>query len=259
MNRINMMMRILYICLAALVLAAGVAAQDETPQNATAWYGYEGYHPFEEGKPWGLMLEGYVKRDKIITEPVGVFFRVGLNYDLKNGDRITGGYAFQYNNPYDSASEPYNWPDNRIWQQYLWRRPVGKTKRSQLVQRFRMEQRWLGRKSPPLFDKVTDWKFENTFRYQLRFVTPLSKKVSLALYDEIHLRLPPPEAEKVLDQNRAYAGLIFYLDQKRLWRLETGYMYQSTFNSADDASGRKRINHTLRMTITSDAPFRLRR
>ena len=245
-----------YIIAAIFVFAISARAQDETPQNATAWYGYEGYHPFVEGKPWGLMLEGYVKRNKIITEPQGLFFRAGLNYEFKNGDRITGGYAYQYNNSYDSASEPYGWSDHRIWEQYLWRRSFGKEKRSQLIQRFRTEQRWLERRSAPLYDRTTDRKFENTFRYQLKFNTPISKKVSLSFYDEIHLRLPPPEGEKLADQNRLYGGLILYLDEKRLWRLETGYMLQSTFHSADDAEGRKRVNHTFRVTITSDAPFR---
>jgi len=31
-----------------------------------------------------------------------------------------------------------------------------------------MEQRWLERKSAPLYDRTTERKFENTFRYQLK-------------------------------------------------------------------------------------------
>jgi hypothetical protein len=246
-----------YIIAATLVFAISAWAQDETPQNATAWYGYEGYHPFVEGKPWGLMLEGYVKRNEIITEPQGLFYRAGLNYELKNGDRITGGYAYQYNNPYDSKAEPYGWSDHRIWEQYLWRRNFGKDKHTQLVQRFRVEHRWLQRKEAPQYDRTETWKFENTFRYQLKFNTPVSKNVSLSFYDEIHLRLSPRD-EKLADQNRLYGGLIFYLDEKRLWRLETGYMLQSVLNSGDNEHGLKRTNHTLRVTITSDVPFRKR-
>ena len=66
-----------YIIAVTFVLAISAWAQDESPQNATAWYGYEGYHPFVEGKPWGLMLEGYVKRNNIITEPQDCFFARG--------------------------------------------------------------------------------------------------------------------------------------------------------------------------------------
>lgn len=238
-----------------LVLVFSAWAQDETPQNATAWYGYEGYHPFVEGKPWGIMLEGYVKRNKIVTEPQGLFFRAGLNYELKSGDRITGGYAYQYNNPYDDEAEPYGWSDHRIWEQYMWRRNFGKDKHSQLVQRFRVEQRFLQRKEAPQYERTAEWKFENTFRYQLKYTVPIAKSVSLSFNDEIHLRLSPTD-EKLLDQNRLYGGLIFYLDEKRLWRLETGYMLQSTWRSGDDEHGLKRTNHTFRVTITSDAPLR---
>jgi Protein of unknown function (DUF2490) len=78
----------------------------------------------------------------------------------------------------------------------------------------------------------------------------------VALYDEVHLRLPPPEAEEVFDQNRIYAGLGIYLDERKKWRFETGYMFQSSWNSPEDMPGRKRINHTWRITITSDAPFK---
>lgn len=231
-------------------------AQDDdggTPQNAVAWYGYEGFHPFREGRPWGLFLEGYVKRNDIVVDPVALFGRVGTTFERKNGDRVSGGYAVQYNYPYDEASEPYRWTDHRVWEQYLWRRVVGPDPRRMLIQRFRMEQRWLARKDAPEYDEVARRKFENTFRYMLRVNTPVARRLSLAFYDEIHLRTPPPEAEKVLDQNRIYAGMIVYLDAKRLWRLEAGYMFQSTFNSADDVAGRKRINHTLRVTVTSDA------
>ena len=244
-----------YIIALTFVFAISAWAQDETPQNATAWYGYEGYHPFVEGKPWGLMLEGYVKRNKIVTEPQGLFFRAGLNYELKSGHRITGGFAYQYNNPYDSEAEPYGWSDHRLWEQFLWRRSFGEDKHTQLMQRFRVEHRWLQRKEAPQFDRTENWKFENTFRYQLKYNVPIAKSVSLSLYDEIHLRLSPTD-ERLADQNRAYAGLIFYLDEKRLWRLETGYMLQNVFETPDGSSGQKRINHTFRVTITSDAPFR---
>jgi len=217
------------------VLVAGAASvfAQGTPQNATAWYGYEGFHPFREGEPWGLFSEGYIKRNRIILDDLSYFYRVGLNYEFKNGNRLTGGYAFQYNFPYDSSSEPYNWPDHRIWEQFLIRRPVGESKRVTLIHRFRTEQRWLGRKSAPAFDEITEWKFEDTFRYMFRCNIGVHPKWFAALYDELHLRLPPPEAEKLFDQNRVYAGIGIYLDERKKWRFETGYMFQSAWNSPD--------------------------
>lgn len=243
------------VAAAVALMFCATRGQAETPVNATGWYGYEGYHPFVEGEPWGAMLEGYIKRNDVILNELSYFARIGLNYETPKGHRITGGYAFQYNQPYDSASEPYDWWDHRLWEQVMLRHPFGERKRHMFIHRFRVEQRWLQRKESPDYDETSEWKFENTFRYMARLVIPVAESVSLAFYDEIHLRVPPPSAERILDQNRVYGGLIFYLDKRRLWRLETGYMFQSSWNSAETSDERKRMNHTLRISITSDAPF----
>ena len=202
------------------------------------------------------MVEGYIKRNDVVVEPMQWFYRVGLNYQLENGNRITGGYAYQYNMPYDEVSEPYNWSDHRIWEQYIIRNPFKVDKRGMFMHRFRMEQRWLERKNMDVnLGTTTYWKFENTFRYQFKVNVPINNKWSASFYDEIHLRTTKLNTEKVFDQNRVYAGLVFYADKKREWRIEPGYMFQSTLNSLDIQDGRKRINNVFRITITSDASF----
>jgi hypothetical protein len=241
---------VLFISISYLTIA------QNAPVNFTGWYGYEGYHPFTEGKPWGLMVEGYIKRNEVVVDPMQWFFRVGLNYQLKNGNRITGGYAYQLNLPYDEVSEPYNWSDHRIWEQFLIRKPFKKDKRGMFIQRFRLEQRWLQRKGGLDYSNTAFWKFENTFRYQFKVNIPINDKWSASFNDEIHLRFSSFDTEKLFDQNRIYAGLVYYVDKKREWRIEPGYMFQSTWNSADNLDGRKRINHAFRITITSDAPFK---
>jgi hypothetical protein len=241
---------------ALLALTSSTAARaEETPQNLTTWTGYEGYHPFREGRPWGLMLEGYLKRSDFLAEDLSLFGRIGLNYQLANGNRLTGGYAFQYNYPYDSASEPYRWWDHRAWEQFTIRKPRGGRPGGLLQHRIRLEQRWLQRKQAPEYTETEQWKFEQTFRYMLRLNHPLSDRMFVAVYDEVHLRLPPPEGDKVFDQNRVYAGVGFWLDARRFWRLEAGYMFQSVWQSADTAEGRRRINHTIRFSVTTDQPF----
>jgi hypothetical protein len=241
-----------------LVLGLVGSAQEQTPVNGAGWYGYEGDHPFIEGKPWGLYVEGYIKRNDVLTDKLALSGDVGLNYELPSGHRITGGYGIQYNYPYDEASLPYNWTDHRIWEQFEWRHPFGNGKRHLLSQRFRMEQRWLERKSAPDYDEVEEWEFENTFRYQLKVEMALKRTLSVSIYNEVHLRAPPPDAERILDQNRAYAGLVFSLDKRQRWRLEVGYMNQWYWHSVEIQEGLKRINHTLRLTIVVNAPFRSR-
>lgn len=225
-----------------------------SPVNFTGWYGYEGFHPFQEGKHWGFFGEAIIKRQDIILEEAQLFLRVGINYTLKSGNRITGGLAWQGNTPYDEVSLPYNWPDYRIWEQYMIRKPKPK---GMWVHRFRMEQRWLGRKNDPSETGFDEYKFENTLRYMIRKTFTFNEKVYGILFNEIHLRTLTIEPEKILDQNRMYAGIGFNLDKKKWWRLETGYMYQPTFNSSPDVDGKQRVNHAFRISISSDMPFTL--
>lgn len=242
------------VALAVLSVSARADAQ-ETPTNFAGWYGYEGYNPVHRGSPWGIMLEGYVKRvDWALLEPQGVFGRIGVDYELRNGDRIAGGYAIQYNNDYDEVAQPYDWIDHRIWQQYLLRRTLGSDPRQMGSLRFRMEERFLGRATPPDSTVVDHYEFETTFRLQARINHPITPMVSLAFYDELHLRMIPTD-ENLLDQNRVYAGLMFYLDKDRLWRIEPGYMWHAMYNAPENDRGRTRINHTFRLTLTSDAPW----
>ena len=240
------------VTIAVLLLCASAQAQ-EMPVNFTGWYGYEGYHPFEAGEPWGLFGEGYIKRnDHAILEPMQYFVRLGVNYSLRNGNRLTGGLAYQYNLPYDEASEPYSWPDYRIWEQFMIRRPGPK---GMWVHRFRMEQRWLGRKDDPSESGYSEYDFENTFRYMLRRTFRFGDTLYAIAYGEVHLRLPPPDSDKLFDQNRVYLGLGINLDRKKEWRIETGYMLQQVFEPSVEATGKKRVNHVFRVSLTSDAPF----
>lgn len=236
-------------------------AQDEasTISNFTFWGGFEMYLPMYEGSRWGMFAEGYIKRIKFIEDPMGWFFRRGVSYYLKNGDRISGGMAYQYNFPYDEAMLPYNWPDWRIWQQYMIRKTSKRNPDHLWVHRFRPEERWLGRRytTGGTAKGYDYYKFELTFRYMLRSQWYLNDRFGLAVYDELHLRLASSEPkERLVDQNRIYGGILYALDKNREWRIETGYMFHSIWNPADEDPFRRiRINHTWRVTLTADAPL----
>lgn len=158
-------------------------------QNTSGWIGQEIYLPFVEGGKWGLLLEGYSKGNNIIAELQGSFYIAGANYFLKNGNRLAAGLACQWDIPYDDVSLPYSSPDYRIFEQFIWRRPRQSGKHI-WTQRFRMEQRWLGRKynSEDENDNFDYYKFENTFRYQLHYQYWFRERWAAAIYDEVHVR-----------------------------------------------------------------------
>lgn len=242
-------------CLLLLFVSFTASLFAQVPQNITLWTGFESYIPFYEGSRYGLFAEGYMKRSDFVASKQGWFWRVGGSYYLKNGNRISGGFAYQYNFPYDDVSEPYNWIDYRIWQQYMIRKTSANGKKI-WVQRIRPEERWLGRGSETSPNAVDHYQFEITFRYMLRRQWWFNETIGAAVYDEIHLRLTDLDAERLIDQNRLYAGFIFALDKKKQTHIETGYMWQGMYNSADYQDGHKRINHTFRVTFTSDLPMK---
>lgn len=250
------MLRMIVIA-TSITAAFQAVAQEDVPQNFCVWPGFEVFMPFREGSRWGLFAEGYVKRVNFLKDPQSLFLRLGGSYYLKNGNRMTGGIAWQYNYPYDAVALPYSWPDSRIWQQYMIRRASPKNKEHLWVHRLRLEERWLARKNDPADDGYDSYKFETTFRYMLRSQWYIRPRVGLAVYEEVHLRVYSEERdERIFDQNRIYAGLIYALDKDRLWRIETGYMFLSMWNAPENEPGRQRLNHTWRITLTGDVPLR---
>jgi hypothetical protein len=235
-----------------------MAQSTGTISNFAVWPGFEVFMPLHENGRWGLFAEGYVKRVNFLKDPMGLFGRVGATYYLKNGNRISGGLAYQYNDAYDAGMLPYGWPDWRLWQQYMLRVESKKNKEHIWTHRFRLEERWLGRKNNALSKGYDYYKHETTFRYMVRSQWYTSARFGVAVYDEVHLRIASSEPdERLLDQNRIYGGIIYALDKQREWRLETGYMFQSMWNPAEqDPNERIRINHTWRITLTADAPLR---
>lgn len=226
-----------------------VFAQSE-PVNFVGWYTYNGYHTLNESNKLALILEGTIQRNNIVIEPMQWAIRAGLSYQFKNQDKIAGGYAFQYNIPYDAASVPYNAINNRIWEQYSFRVFYKK-----ISYRLRMEQIWTQQKDAPNYNTTTDWKFQNIMRFRFNYVLPINKNLAADFYDELFFNMYDLKSQRMLNQNRIYAGLIFNLDAAHVWKMNAGYMFQSVWNTNESKEDRKRINNVLRVSIISDLSF----
>src|SRR5262249_47955175 len=158
-----------------------------------------------KGSPWRFVIEGTIKRNKGILTPATYELRSGLGYEWKPDHEVSVGYTLEDHIPYDSASQPYQWLEDRIWEDVKF--PIGR----KVKQEIRLEQRWEARKSAPDYDDVTHYNYETTLRYQFRLVFPLNAKTGSIFYDEVHVRLSPTN-EKFFDQNRLFAGFGFKLE-----------------------------------------------
>jgi hypothetical protein len=248
----------IFLTLLLIVVSNKKVIAQKMASNVAAWVGFEMYLPFEEEGRWGLLLEGYSKGNDLVSELQGSFYRIGANYYLKNGNRLGAGVAYQWDLPYDEVSLPYNNPDYRVYEQFIWK--IAKREGNEVwTQRFRVEQRWLGRKDNPesTSDSFDYYKFENTFRYQFRYQLWFKPRWAAVVYDEIHIRTTAAkDNENYLDQNRIYLGGAYSLDKKREIRMELGYMNQIFWKTPNTVSGLSRMNHTIRLTLTTDLPFK---
>ena len=93
-------------------------------------------------------------------------------------------------------------------------------------------------------------RFENRIRAWQQITVPVSKRTYLTGYDEIWFYVRPYISNSVFDQNRAYAGVGFYL--KPTLRFEAAYMNQALLQRSGRALEH---NHTMMFSLFSAAPF----
>src|SRR5262245_42865584 len=123
MNRIARMC-VLFLLGNVPIKLNGQAAM-ETPINFAVWVGYEGNHPLNDSSPWRLQTEAMIRRNNGVAIAQAYLLEGGLGYDFNRGQQVAGGYTFQYNYPYDAASQPYKRATQRIWEEASLKTPIG--------------------------------------------------------------------------------------------------------------------------------------
>jgi len=199
-----------------------------TDRNTIGWYAYTGTIGLK-GK-WSVHTEAQWRRNEVITEPMQLLLRAGVNYKVSDALSLQAGYG--YITTYAYGDFPLNafgktFPEHRTFQTATVSDHIG---RIDLTHRFRLEQRWVGKFASAASDDVDSWVYTNRFRYMLRLQCPLQGKTLddhewyAAAADEILLGFGKNVGENVFDQNRMYL-LLGYRFSKSV-RLEAGYMEQ---------------------------------
>ncbi len=196
--------------------------------NSIGWYVYNG--TFKLYKKWSLHTEYQWRRDNYITNWQQGLLRTGINYQLNSKVTLRLGYA---------NIETYNYGDipiNGLGKQFTEHRSFqmavvnDKVGRVELIHRYMLEQRWIGRYSNASLTKEDEYFFINRFRYMYRMQMPLKGKTIadqtpyVAIYDEVFLGFGKNVNENVFDQNR-FGALLGYRFDKRI-RIEGGFFNQ---------------------------------
>src|SRR5205085_7628753 len=93
-----------------------------------------------------------------------------------------------------------------------------------LTNRFRLEQRWLGRFAS-MEAEEPEFVYLNRFRFMPRLDFPIKEKWFGAVYDEILIGFGKNVGENVFDQNRVAVLLGFKASGN--FRIEAGYINQT--------------------------------
>lgn len=211
--------------------------------NVNSWLMYFGNHKISES--WGIHAEVQLRRHNILSDPQQLLIRGGLEYYLNNGNRITVGYGFIKTHPYGEFAVANDFPEHRIWQQFITWQSFNKFK---LLHRYRLEQRFIGSAAT---GKMNGGRYENRIRYLLKVTHPLTdswkRNLFLSAYDELFVNFGKEVGYNLFDQNRAYVAL--GADIRPRLKVELGYLYQlvQLRNLDTTLSPRNRIenNHTL--------------
>ncbi|SKA99663.1 Protein of unknown function [Prosthecobacter debontii] len=226
------------------------ASDNELDSNAHVWMTYVGDHPLGDG-PWGLHLEGQVRRSDLVDEWQQWMVRPGLNYTLSPSLTLSAGWAYAKTYPYGDYPVAFDFPEHRAWEQITY---SVKALGLEWQNRLRLEQRWIGEMERTGNDwNVENWRYENRIRYMLRTTLPLtaSKKTYLAFSEEIFVNFGSNVSGNFFDQNRLFLGVGHKLSPHT--RIELGFLEQ-TIQRRGGAIWEN--NHTFTVTLASNWPFK---
>ena len=223
----------------------------ETHWNNNLWLQYFGDHPIGTNG-WGVHLEGQLRLADMGNRWQQILFRPGVNYSINPSVMLSVGYCFLESYPYgDSPALAHQVPINDSWEQVLWRADCLGLR---WVQRFRLEQRWIGvaGRQPGGDWEVQSWRYENRFRYLLRTTIPIKKQSPwyVAVWDEVFINFGENVYRNQFSQNLAVVALGRKLS--KTVNLEVGYMLQTH----QRRGGRVwEQNNTVLVSLFSTTPF----
>jgi predicted porin len=173
-----------------------------------------------------------------------------LQWQLRPGVRIGGGYTFYYTYPAGSESGTLHTPEHRLFQQLQLSHSAGDVSFSH---RYRFENRWSAlHDSARRDDHVTGWRTRQRFRYQVKTTLPLgSGRTYLTAFDEVFINMGAGVRYNVFDQNRFAAGLGMRITPRL--RLETYYQNHLVLHA--DGRGVDR-NHVWMTVLNSTYALR---
>jgi hypothetical protein len=149
--------------------------------------------------------------------------RTAIQYKPNASVALALGYAEAETFPYGDfpIANAGTFPEHRLFEQIILKQTINKLA---ITNRFRVEQRWLGKVVPGTRRDIESWTYLNRFRYLLKMQYPVSKKMYVWFGDEIFIGAGKNLGVNIFDQNRIHANLGLKISTKTI--VELGYLNQ---------------------------------
>jgi len=236
--------------LAGMIAPRLVAAQRQTSTNTNGWFVLNGDVALNER--WAMLFDASARRSGTFDESMANFVRGGLAYEINEHVRVAVGANWSRTYPYGELPADYPVTERRVWQQAVVSHEVG---RLDLSHRYRLEQRFRGRRNDPDVDQIDYWERSSRFRYQAKATLPFSgdaiepREWYASVANELLIGIGRHVQYNIFDQNRATASLGYRLT--RNWRTEVGFLEQVIFKANGTDVER---NHTVTFTLLYSRP-----
>ena len=243
----------LTIALASVVAPRVARAQRETFTNTNAWFVFNADVALNDR--WGVLFDASARRSGPLDQAMANFVRGGLAYAVNEHVRIAAGANWSRTYPYGELPSAYPVTERRVWQQAVISHGIG---RLELSHRYRLEQRFRGRRNDPDVDHIDSWERSGRFRYQVKGTLPLSGdaiepgEAYVSLANELFIGFGRHVQYNLFDQNRATFSVGYRLT--RSWRTEVGFLEHVIFKGNGVDVER---NHTVTFSLAySRSPLR---
>jgi len=225
-------------------------AQRETFTNTNAWFVFNADVALNER--WGVLFDASARRSGPVDQAMANFVRGGLAYEVNDNVRVAAGANWSRSYAYGELPADYPVTERRVWQQAIVAHAIG---RLDLSHRYRLEQRFRGRRNDPDVDHIDHWERSGRFRYQLKGTLPLSGddiepgEAYLSASNELFIGIGRNVQYNIFDQNRATFGVGYRLT--RDWRTEVAFLEHVIFRGNGTEVER---NHTFTFTLSYSRP-----
>lgn len=229
---------------AALPSQQAIAQRRQTRTNTNGWLVFNADVALSE--KWGILFDASARRSGTWDEPMANFVRGGLAYELRDNVRVAVGANWSRTYQYGELPSDYPVTERRLWEQLQISHDLGKLDMSH---RYRLEQRFRGRRDDPDVDHIDHWERSSRFRYQVKGTLPLrgdaieAREPYLSLSNELFIGIGR-NVRSIFDQDRATLAVGYRLT--RSWRTEAGFLEQVVFKPNGTDVER---NHTLTLTL----------